>query len=823
MNKKTEEKRSRGVFAALKRLLLTAGDTPGEEKTLTGGEERSAVAPGGIFETARSLAPLFAVSLFSFVSSASPLALGAVPIGPALLSAAPSLASASALLAGALFSAIRLGKAAVPFIFVSVGIFFFRLSLGALGTVKTEALGNRRDLLFASSSKLPRLAGNLRFIKLNSSFNTAPHVKIVVSLAAALLFGTSNILAGTNPWYDVFGTALGALVTPLLCCAYSSLTDPRANPSLRKAGLGALLFAFMLAAKDFSVGGIAVAQVAGFALSLAAGYSFGVADGALIALFAGFGADPGLFGAFALAAMCAGAIGAYSSGVAAVAGATLGMSWALFSDGISAISRSLPEFLLAAALFYPAARLRIVRQDAVLFEGETAELPAPGGGRTVGERMMRLSNAMRSLSRVFSHLSATLSKPDRSEIRFMCENVFYGYCEACPKMKICHARERFDDGEIITRAVAALTADGVFDISSLPQTIVRGCPSVDSIINGVNASYRQLLRSALCEDGTSSAATDYAAVSKMISECVRSADAECERNQDLSARLAERLSEEGITYETLSVYGKSRPQVYIRGFTVKDLTCGADDLCRIAEEAVGAPLTEPEMTIDYDKLNMFSECRRRYDVFHGEFSAEGVPGVANGDRIASFKTSDGDFCLLICDGMGSGGDAALTARVSALFLEKMVGAGCDVPTSLEMLNDFAKKRRLECSSTVDLLKVDPYSGEAVFYKCGAAPSFVLRGDRVFKIECEGSPVGILARIVAKSVTFRLDGGDRIVMVSDGVIPDDEETARFYDLLTGGLPKRDLCEAAKAVALDSRKRCRRPDDATVGIVRIDAAA
>ncbi len=823
MNKKTDERPAHSLFSVLKRLFPAEGGLKGEEGVLPQDGAKTGGVPRGMLGTAKALLPLFATALFSFAVSAAPVALGALPVGPALLCAAPSLASATALLTGALFSALGLGRAAVPFIFVSIGIFSFRLSLGSLGTVRTKALGNCRDLLFGSSSTLPRLRGNVRYIKLNSSFNTVPHVRMLTALVAALILGMSNVLAGTNPWYDVFGTVLGAVLTPLLCCAFSALTDASANPALRKAGLGALLFALILSLKSVTIGGISVALVAGAAASLVAGYSLGVADGALIALFVGFGTEPGLFGAFPLAAMCAGALGAYSSGVAAVVSTVMGMSWALFSNGIAAISQTLPEFLLSAALFYPASKFEIVKRDAVLFESDPAELPVPGGGRTVGERMIRLSHAMKGLSRVFSNLSSRLSKPDRSEIYYMCENAFYGYCELCPKMNVCHARESFSDGEVIRGAAAALSRSGTLDISSLPRTMVRGCPSIDRIISGINASYRQLIRSAICEDGTAGAAASYAEISKMISECVKSADEECERNRELSERLAARLSDEGITYETLSVYGKRRPQVYIRSFTVKDLTCGADDLRKMAEESLGAPMTEPEMTIDYDKLNMFSECRRRYDILHGEYSAEGVSGIANGDRIASFDTSDGDFCLLICDGMGSGSDAALTAKVSSLFLEKMIGAGCDVPTALEMLNGFAKRRRLECSSTVDLLKVDPYSGDAIFYKCGAAPSFVLRGERVFKIECEASPVGILGSLVAKSVNFRLAPGDRIVMASDGVIPDDDGSAWFYGFLTSGeLPKKNLPDAAKAVAAGARQHCRRPDDVTVGIVRIDAA-
>lgn len=772
------------------------------------GEEGRRLAAAGA--AAKKFALPAAAGILSFASSASSPALGALPIGPALLSAAPSFSTALPILVGALLSAMRLGKGAVPFILISLGVFFVRLSLGALGVLRTRA------------AKDP-LSDSIPFIKLDSAFNTSRGVRVLTSFAASVLLGLSNVLSGTNIWYDVFGTALGATLSPLLCFAYSSVLDTSANPTLRKAGAGAILYAVVLSVSGASVGGINIAFVIAMFSSLAAGLSFGAADGALIGTLAGLGLDASSFAVFPIAGMCSGALGAYSAGGAAVASAALGMSWALFSKGIAAVSSTLPELVLGTALFYPAARLGIIPKDGALFEEKSISALPKSSARSVSDRMRSLADAMEHMSKVFSNLSRRLKFPANAEIAALCEKEFLAFCDVCPKRAICHAREHFESGGAVKRAAEALAAKGRLLPSDLPATMMRGCSSVDEIAAAVNSSYGRLIEDCVRGDATGAVARDFAGIARMIVESVSSSEEEHERNEALSDALSERLASEGITIESLSVYGKRRPEVCVRGFTVKDLTCGAKDLKKMAEEAIGAPLSEPEMSIEYDKLNMYCAGRKRYTAKYGVYSAEGREDVS-GDVIRAFRGDEDDFYLLICDGMGSGREAALTAKTASLFLERMLGAGCRERAAIEMLNDFTRERRIECFSTVDLLKIDPYSGDAVFYKCGAAPSFVLRGGRLFRIECESSPVGIIERAVAKKVNFKLRAGDLVVMLSDGAIPDEERSAALYEMMSDR--KNFDCplpEAARAIAQESAKECRRTDDATVGIVRIETAA
>ena len=86
------------------------------------------------------------------------------------------------------------------------------------------------------------------------------------------------------------------------------------------------------------------------------------------------------------------------------------------------------------------------------------------------------------------------------------------------------------------------------------------------------------------------------------------------------------------------------------------------------------------------------------------------------------------FYALISDGMGTGEDAAFTSELCSVFLEKMLGAGNSIETSLKMLNGFIRSKSRassagECSATVDLLELDLLTGSASFVKSGATCLF----------------------------------------------------------------------------------------------------
>jgi stage II sporulation protein E len=151
-------------------------------------------------------------------------------------------------------------------------------------------------------------------------------------------------------------------------------------------------------------------------------------------------------------------------------------------------------------------------------------------------------------------------------------------------------------------------------------------------------------------------------------------------------------------------------------------------------------------------------------------------GGISGDTVNLFFNKKDYFYALINDGMGSGREAALTSNLCSVFLEKMLRAGNRAETSIRMLNNMIRSRSAdsvgECSSTVDLLEIDLMTANATFAKSGAAPSFILRGKTVHRLQAGTPPIGIISNLDMCGKQFELRDGDVIVMVSDGIEQND---------------------------------------------------
>lgn len=184
----------------------------------------------------------------------------------------------------------------------------------------------------------------------------------------------------------------------------------------------------------------------------------------------------------------------------------------------------------------------------------------------------------------------------------------------------------------------------------------------------------------------------------------------------------------------------------------------------------------------------------------------------SGDRGSAFRDRRGNYCVLLCDGMGTGMEARVESDRAARLLTAFLESGMEPDAALGLLNGFYVLRKQSSFSTLDLLKLDLRSGMGTLYKWGAAPSYLLRAGAVEKIGTAAPPPGLTAVGRAPGqYELSLREGETLVMVSDGA--DGEETTRRLTAYTQG-SVRDL--AACLIAQDQTDA---EDDRTAVVVRL----
>ena len=125
-------------------------------------------------------------------------------------------------------------------------------------------------------------------------------------------------------------------------------------------------------------------------------------------------------------------------------------------------------------------------------------------------------------------------------------------------------------------------------------------------------------------------------------------------------------------------------------------------------------------------------------------------------------------------GMGSGGRAAVDGAMAAGILAKLAKAGISFDCALRIVNSaLLVKSGDESLATLDVARVDLFSGKAEFCKAGAAVSYVVRKGKIHRVDLPSLPAGILTEISFAKETYQLQEGDRLLMISDGVLTEED--------------------------------------------------
>ena len=171
--------------------------------------------------------------------------------------------------------------------------------------------------------------------------------------------------------------------------------------------------------------------------------------------------------------------------------------------------------------------------------------------------------------------------------------------------------------------------------------------------------------------------------------------------------------------------------------------------------------------------------------------------------------------------MGSGRLAQRESTLAVRLLEQFLRAGVRPENALRTVSAALALRGEEeiGFTTVDLLRVDLFTGEASVYKYGAAPTYVKKGNAVSRITGAALPAGLAGGEggLPDVSQLKLEAGDCVVLITDGVTGggSDQWLRDKVSAFDGASPK----ELAQALLEESGAQAGAADDRTVLVIRI----
>ena len=119
--------------------------------------------------------------------------------------------------------------------------------------------------------------------------------------------------------------------------------------------------------------------------------------------------------------------------------------------------------------------------------------------------------------------------------------------------------------------------------------------------------------------------------------------------------------------------------------------------------------------------------------------------------------------------MGSGPEARKSSQIAIKMLERLLTAGFNKETSIELINNAILNANEEIYATLDIAIIDLYKGNIEFIKNGACPTYIKNKKRVQVLKTISLPAGALEEIKLTTYDKDIESGEIFLMCSDGIL------------------------------------------------------
>lgn len=294
-------------------------------------------------------------------------------------------------------------------------------------------------------------------------------------------------------------------------------------------------------------------------------------------------------------------------------------------------------------------------------------------------------------------------------------------------------------------------------------------------------------------------------------------------------RLTQALAEEGIRAENPCYFaqGNGKQAIVLTMRTARGQKVAAEDaadmISVVLDKRLQLSVSSP-YTIESEPRSFILEEESDFLVLTGFSKAVKEDEAVSGDNYAVIEAEKGRMTIMLSDGTGSGEKACRDSERVLDLMEKMLEAGYDTGAAVNMINTalFAVGEDGN-HPTLDICEIDLYRGSCQFRKVGGAAAFLKRSGEVELLSSGSLPLGVFPQVDTEPLCRKLEDGDYLIMVSDGVVDafEKEEYEKRVSEVIAGIEDSnpgDIAERLLRIALRASGG-RIHDDMTIGVIGI----
>ncbi|MDR0404820.1 MAG: SpoIIE family protein phosphatase [Oscillospiraceae bacterium] len=587
----------------------------------------------------------------------------------------------------------------------------------------------------------------------------------------------------------------------------------------------------IMSSSVFCVGDISVGRILAIATILFFSYYLGITGGSISGIGAGIvfslssQSSSYVSGAYAFGGMISGILAPAGRWAISVVFLVSHLIISLQTSDMSVIIQGLYEVIGGTMIF-----LLIPKSSAERFSKVLIKPAEQGYGREaqddVSTRLQLASDAVSSVADCVSKVSEKLIKLSKKEDVINSYTLsIHEVCDSCNLKTLCW--NMYTDGTLKAFEKVRLIAEekGLINADDFTDEFKERCRKIPKVVDKINVFKKEQIEKDRAQKRIAEIKNFVSDEFSSLSEILFKLSGEFGRplipNSAISREISEMLKKENVNVLCASCTSDKSGKLFIQ-MEISSTTASVFKkpyMKKAMEKICGKELDEFCLDSMNDKIRVqiSEKPPLRAKVSFSQHICQN--GTLCGDSLSYFNNGAGKMVVMLSDGMGTGGKAAVDSAMASSILTRLVKAGIGFDSAIKFAN-FALISKFDDESlaTLDIAYIDLFTGEVKFMKAGAPFSLIRRKTKVKKLDLESLPIGILPEAKFIKKTMKLEEGDVILMFSDGVISSEDDWLK-NEL---SLVKEDEMKVFPDHIVNEAKNRQKPgydDDITVLTVRL----
>ncbi|MBQ9734514.1 MAG: SpoIIE family protein phosphatase [Clostridia bacterium] len=396
--------------------------------------------------------------------------------------------------------------------------------------------------------------------------------------------------------------------------------------------------------------------------------------------------------------------------------------------------------------------------------------------QTINRNRLVLSGKLYDLSGVFAEMANAFNLFKHNQItedkakEIMEKQIVCTVCKDCENAIKCRRAEKYVSDGII-KMIDIGFAKGKLTLIDMPKELTSHCVRPNNILYGLNkllADYRTgLIERTNLDNGRTLIAEEALGVAEILRTLALESSTTLKYHSRLERALSDGLFKSGFSITELLVFG-DEDNLSVSLITVmKEFS--ELKLASVISGVLGMDMEVYEKTlITEEKCYLSFRKATEYDAVFGIAKRTKDGSQKSGDTHSVTRLTGNKFLVALSDGMGSGESAENISSASLSLIESFYKAGMPDKLILNTVNKLLSINTEDSFTALDISVIDLNSCSADFIKYGSPYGFILNDNGIKIVEGNSLPLGILDELKPSVATTELEGGDMILLLTDGI-------------------------------------------------------